>query len=373
MSQANTSNTPYFLNFVTITFSASCRLYLMLMKHSISHTIVILFLFLSWGNQAQTFQNPLLDSGADPFSVYVDGYYYYTHTTGNGVVLWKTKNLANLRDAESQTIWTPPANTMYSKDIWAPEIHYIDHKWYVYVAADDGTNENHRMYVLENTTADPLNDHWEFKGKLAAPSDKWAIDGNVYTYKDQLYMAWSGWEGATNGQQDIFIAKMSDPLTISGKRIKISSPTYPWELNGDLGTAGNPAHVSVNEGPQFLEHDGNLFIVFSASGCWTDHYALGLLSLTGNDPMDAAAWSKKEAPIFKQTPENSVYAPGHNSFFKSPDGKEDWILYHANSNPGEGCGNKRSPRMQRLYWQEDGTPYIGTPFPTSVIQPIPSK
>tara|TARA_R100000306_G_scaffold60502_1_gene60661 strand:+ start:1395 stop:2282 length:888 start_codon:yes stop_codon:yes gene_type:complete len=292
---------------------------------------------------------------------------------GNRVVLWKTKNLANLREAESKTIWTPPVGTMYSKNVWAPEIHYINNTWYVYVAADNGTNENHRMYVLQNTSANPLNDQWEFKGKLAAPSDNWAIDGNVYTFNNQLYMVWSGWEGDINGQQDIFIAKMSDPLTISGKRVKISSPTYPWELNGDLGTANNPEHVSVNEGPQFLEHNGKLFIVFSASGCWTDFYALGLLSLEGNDPMDAAAWTKKEAPIFQQTPENSVYAPGHNSFFKSPDGKEDWILYHANSNPGEGCGNKRAPRMQRLYWQQDGTPFIGTPLPTSVILPIPSE
>ena len=344
-----------------------------LLKTNIFQYLSLCVLLSSSTLAAQQFQNPLLDSGADPFSVYVDGYYYYTHTMGNRVVLWKTKNLANLREAESKTIWTPPAGTMYSKNVWAPEIHYINNTWYVYVAADNGTNENHRMYVLQNTSANPLNDQWEFKGKLAAPSDKWAIDGNVFEYNNQLYMAWSGWEGDTNGQQDIFIAKMSDPTSISGKRVKISSPTYPWERNGDLGTDGNPEQVFVNEGPQFLEHDGKLFIVFSASGCWTDFYALGLLSLAGTDPMDASAWTKKEEPIFQQTPENGVYAPGHNSFFKSPDGTEDWILYHANSNPGEGCGNKRAPRMQRLYWNEDGTPFIGTPLPTTVLLPIPSE
>ncbi len=344
-----------------------------LLKTNIFQYLSLCMLLCSSTLVAQQFQNPLLDSGADPFSVYVDGYYYYTHTMGNRVVLWKTKNLANLREAESRTIWTPPAGTMYSKNVWAPEIHYINNTWYVYVAADNGTNENHRMYVLQNTSANPLNDQWEFKGKLAAPSDKWAIDGNVFEYNNQLYMAWSGWEGDTNGQQDIFIAKMSDPTSLSGKRVKISSPTYPWERNGDLGTDGNPEQVFVNEGPQFLEHDGKLFIVFSASGCWTDYYALGLLSLEGTDPMDASAWTKKEEPIFQQTPENGVYAPGHNSFFKSPDGTEDWILYHANSNPGEGCGNKRAPRMQRLYWNEDGTPFIGTPLPTTVLLPIPSE
>jgi hypothetical protein len=58
-----------------------------------------------------TFTNPLLPSGADPFSFYKDGYYYYTHTTGSRIVLWKTKNIANLKSAEQKTIFTPPQGT----------------------------------------------------------------------------------------------------------------------------------------------------------------------------------------------------------------------------------------------------------------------
>src|SRR5687768_7488385 len=73
-----------------------------------------------------TFTNPLLPSGADPFSFYKDGFYYYTHTTGNRVVLWKTKSIADLKNAEQKTIFTPPPGTAYSKNIWAPEIHFID-------------------------------------------------------------------------------------------------------------------------------------------------------------------------------------------------------------------------------------------------------
>ena len=332
-----------------------------------------MILFIINTGHAQTFQNPLLNSGADPYSTYVDGYYYYTHSMGNKIVIWKTKNLANLRKAESKTIWKPPRGKPYSKDLWAPEIHYINNRWYVYFAADDGDNNNHRMYVLESSAKNPLHGDWEFKGQLKVPSDKWAIDGNVFEYKDQLYMIWSGWEGDRNGQQDIFIAKMENPITMSGKRVMISSPTYEWEKHGDLNEP-NLRHVYVNEGPQFLRNGKHLFIVFSASGCWTDYYALGLLSFTGKDNLlNASAWVKSDKPIFKQHIENGVYAPGHNSFFKSPDGKEDWILYHANANAGDGCGGKRSPRMQRLYWKEDGSPFIGEPLPTSVVLPIPGE
>jgi GH43 family beta-xylosidase len=322
--------------------------------------------------QTKTFTNPLLPSGADPYSFYKDGYYYYTHTAGSRLVIWKTKNLAELKTAESKTIFIPPAGTAYSKDLWAPEIHFIQGKWYTYFAADDGSNNTHRMYVVENASADPMQGDWILKGKVADSLDKWAIDGDVFEHKGQLYMIWSGWEGDINFEQDIYIAKMKNPWTIEGNRVRISRPAYNWEKNGDL--KGNPSHVDVNEGPQILKHKNKLFIIYSASGCWTDFYALGMLTFTGkNNLLDSMQWKKSPAPVFVRSPENKVYAPGHNSFFKSPDGKEDWILYHANAEPGQGCGRNRSPRAQKFTWKRDGTPNFGEPIKTNVAIPIPSE
>lgn len=340
---------------------------------SFTLSMCLIFVGVSLVSAQKKFSNPLLSSGADPYSTYHNGYYYYTHTMQNKVVLWKTKNLADLKNAESKTVWTAPKGTMYSHDIWAPEFHFINNKWYVYFAADDGNNDTHRMYVLENDSEDPFKGAFEFKGKIAAESDKWAIDGNVFSYKKQLYMIWSGWEGDVNGQQNIYIAKMKNPLEIEGDRVLISKPTYPWELHGSLDDDINPPQVNVNEGPQFLEHKDRIFIVFSASGCWTDHYSLGILSFKGTSLLDADSWVKSKEPIFQQSKTNQVYAPGHNSFFKSPNGKEDWILYHANSNPGDGCGEKRSPRMQKIGWDEKGFPVIGIPAKEGVLLDVPAE
>lgn len=319
----------------------------------------------------KTFTNPILPSGADPWAFYYKGDYYYMQTIGHRLVLWKTKDLAELPSAKRKTIWKPPAGTAYSHNIWAPEIHRIKNKWYVYFAADNGQNETHRMYVLENKNKDPFKGEWIFKGKIASPSDKWAIDGSVFKYKKQWYMIWSGWEGDINGQQNIYIAKMKNPWTIEGKRVKISSPTYSWETHGDL--SGDPGHVNVNEGPEILQHQGDVFLIYSASGCWTDFYALGMMKLINkNDLLNPLSWKKYPEPVFKQSPENGVYAPGHNSFFKSPDGKQYWILYHANDHPGAGCGPQRSPRMQPFSWKEDGTPDFGIPVKTGVPLKVPS-
>ncbi len=321
----------------------------------------------------QTFTNPLLPSGADPWSVYHDGFYYYTHTTGHNITIWKTNNLANLATAEKKVVWTPPATGPYSKEIWAPEIHFLKGKWYVYFSADAGKNIDHRIYVIENSSKDPLQGEWIMKGKLTTPEDKWSIDGSLFENKGQLYLIWSGWKGNVNGEQDIFIAKMKNPWTAEGKRTLISAPTFDWEKHGDISNADDPPHINVNEGPEVLKHGDKLFLIYSSNGCWTDYYALGMSTADADaNLMDAASWKKHDEPVFKQSPENKVYAPGHNSFFKSPDGKEDWILYHANSEPGQGCGSHRSPRAQQFAWNADGTPNFGEPVAAGVNLNVPS-
>lgn len=334
--------------------------------------LLAVLIIISLALRAQSFTNPLLPAGADPWCIYKDGFYYYTNTTGRNITLWKTKNIADLKTAEKKVVFTPPATGEYSKQLWAPEIHFLRGKWYIYFAADSGDNKDHRLFVLENA-GDPLGGQWTMKGKLSTPDDKWAIDGTVYEQRDSLYLLWSGWKGDTNGQQDIFIARMDNPWTVSGERVIISSPTLPWETHGDLTDPNDVPHVNVNEGPQILAKGDKIHLIYSASGCWTDYYALGMMTAgKGSNLLDPSSWTKHPEPVFRQDPENGVYAPGHNSFFTSPDGKEDWILYHANDKPGQGCGGLRSPRAQKFTWTPDNIPVFGRPLKTSGKYAIPS-
>ena len=305
---------------------------------------------------ATTFTNPLLTSGPDPWVIKKDSFYYYTHTLGGSIALWRTTKMSDLKDAPKFTVWTAPATGDYSHDIWAPELHYINSKWYLYFAADNGDNATHRIYVLENASADPLAGTWTFKGKVAdSTADKWAIDASEFDMNGQLYLLWSGWAGDVDGRQDIYIARMSDPWTISGSRVLLSSPTNNWER------VGGPTYV--NEAPEALKNAaGNLFLTYSASGCWTDNYCLGLLTLQpGTDPLIAANWSKSTGPVFSENDASGAYGPGHNGFFKSADGTEDWLLYHANNSAGQGCMDNRNPRIQQFTWNTDGSPNFGSP------------
>lgn len=320
-------------------------------------------------NEPGTFQNPLLPSGADPWVVQYKGTYYYTNTTGSNLTLWATPDITDLAHARKKTVWTPPSSGPYSHDIWAPEIHRFDGKWYLYFAADAGTNDTHRIFVVENPSDDPLQGTWQFKGQVADSTNKWAIDASAIEIRGQKYLIWSGWLGDTNGEQDIFIAHLKNPWTIDSPRTELSHPQYSWEEVGDLPKDPRLPHVNVNEGPEFLQHGGDLFLVYSASGCWTDYYSLGVLrAKVGSNLLDAQSWTKMDHFFFRMNPSASVFGTGHNGFFKSPDGKQDWLLYHANDASGLGCGGHRSPRAQPFTWGRDGLPKFGEPLPTT--QPI---
>lgn len=303
---------------------------------------------------SDTFTNPVLTTGPDPWVIQKDGWYYVTHTTGKDIRLYRTKKMSNLRNAEVKIAWVPPAAGMNSKQIWAPEIHFLNGKWYFYYAADDGVNENHRMWVLENDSADPFLGTWADRGELELQDDKWAIDGTVLEHKGALYFLWSGWEGDVNVRQVIYISRMAGPTAAEGARVLISKPQFSWEKNG-----GAP---EINEAPQILKKAEKIFVIYSASGCWTDEYVLGMLSASvDSDLLDPASWEKHREPVFEKNIAGHAFGPGHNSFFTSPDGTEDWILYHANPQPAQGCGANRSPRMQKFSWTADGLPDFGEP------------
>ncbi|MNK06008.1 Extracellular exo-alpha-(1-_5)-L-arabinofuranosidase precursor [compost metagenome] len=322
------------------------------------------------------FQNPLIEaSRPDPYVAEKDGYYYFMYTRGNKIGLRKTTSMSLLSTATESVVWTPPTGTAYSSNIWAPELHFLSGKWYIYFAANDGTGDTHRMYVLENANADPMTGTWTFKGKIFDSSDQWAIDGSVLTIGSTNYFIWSGWEStASRYKQYLYLATMSDPWTISGPRIKISSPTNTWEKH-------EPSSIGagVNEGPIMLQRDASspVFIIYSASRYSSDDYCLAQIQLkSGGDPTVAADWINKKQ-VFVRNDVNAVYGPGHNGFFTSsytdPNGvvkKENWFIYHARSVPNVTNG-ARSPRMQKISWNVDGSPNFGVATATGVDITVP--
>jgi GH43 family beta-xylosidase len=152
---------------------------------------------------------------------------------------------------------------------------------------------------------------------------------------------------------------MANPWTIATDRVRISSPTEPWERGTEL---------DLQEGPEFLSNGGDTFIVYSTRESWLKDYRLGMLRLRrGADPLDPASY-EKTGPVFARTP--AIYGVGHAGFTVSPDGTEHWIVYHSKIDSLPGWN--RDIRMQRFTWGANGAPEFGTPVRPGEALRVPS-
>ena len=88
----------------------------------------------------RTFTNPVYPHGADPWVIRDGDSYYYCYSAGNGVNVNKIESPDKITTDGGVKVYTAPKDTEYSHEYWAPELHKIGGRWYIYVAADDGDN-----------------------------------------------------------------------------------------------------------------------------------------------------------------------------------------------------------------------------------------
>jgi GH43 family beta-xylosidase len=303
-----------------------------------------------------SYSNPWIVNRADPYVLkHTDGFYYFTASVPeyDRIVLRKAATLEGLVEAEEAVIWRKHEVGEMGNHIWAPEIHHIGGKWYIYFAA--GTAEDQwaiRPYVLECTDEDPITGTWVEKGKIALDFESFSLDATTFYHRGDQYLIWAQYK---ESDSNLYIAKLVNPWTIAGPQVLIATPQYDWEIQGHR----------VNEGPAVLMRNGRIFVAFSASA--TDHrYCMGLLEAAADaDLLDPSSWTKHPQPVFETNEETSNYGPGHNCFTVSEDGSTDLIVYHARPYKeliGSALSDpNRHARVQAFSWNEDGTPYFGTP------------
>ena len=316
-------------------------------------------------NKANLIQisNPLIEQRADPWIYrHTDGYYYFTATVPayDKLILRRAETLEGLATAPEVVLWEKHKSGIMGAHIWAPELHQIDGKWYIYFAA--GSAEDIwaiRIYVLENESANPLEGTWVERGQLKTDWESFSLDASTFEHDGTRYLVWAQHDPQLGGNTNLYIASMSDPWTLSSKQVMITRPEYDWEKIG----------FWVNEGAAVLKRNGRIFISYSASA--TDaNYAMGLLTASqDSDLLDISSWSKSSTPIFKSA--NGIYGPGHNSFTVSADGTIDILVYHGRSYEqiaGDPLHDpNRHTRVQQLPWNADGTPNFGEPVADGAV------
>lgn len=333
-----------------------------IVKRLLGFTTVLLLIFSfstsAWAGYVQ-FTNPIVQQRADPWVYkHTDGYYYMTASVPeyDRIELRRAATIQGLSTATPTVIWRRHSSGEMGGHIWAPEIHYINGKWYIYFTA--GTSTDYfaiRLYTLECSAANPVTGSWVEKGKLKTNWESFTLDATTFEHNGTRYLVWAQKDPAIAGNSNLYIARMNGPTAITGTQVRIATPTYSWEKFG----------YSVNEGPAVIKRNGKIFITYSASA--TDsNYCIGLLTASDTaDLLNANSWVKSANPIFTSNATTGQYGPGHNCFTTSPDGTDDIMVYHARSYKditGDPLYDpNRHTRAQKIYWNADGTPNMGIP------------
>ena len=319
-------------------------------------------------NPVDSLVNPLVKQRADPqVTLDADGYYYFTATVPeyDRIELRRAHALNDLGAAPAKVVWRRHASGPMSANIWAPELHHIDGKWYLYFTAGRvDAPFDIRLYVLENAAANPLDGEWIERGQLKTGWESFALDATTFALNGQRYLAWAQRPpSAGKHMTAVYIARMDTPLSVASPAVLLTAPEYAWEK----------VKYDVNEAPAVLVKNGRVFMTYSASA--TDaNYAMGLLTAKDDaNLLDAASWTKSRVPVFASSAATGQYGPGHNAFTTSADGKTDILVYHARDYRDIVGDPLRDPnrhtRAQVISWRADGMPDFGVPVADTVRQP----
>lgn len=304
------------------------------------------------------YNEPWILQRADPYVCFRDGWYYFTASVPayDGIILRRSKTLAGLAEAEEKYVWRKHETGIMSANIWAPELHYLFGKWYIYYAGGEAENIfNIRPYVLECQGQDPYEDEWKELGKMQRADDDifsfeaFSLDATIFENKGKIYYVWA--EKVSVGPQisNLYIAEMESGNKLKTVQVMLTTPDYDWERVG----------FWVNEGPSVIKHDGKLFMTYSASETGVP-YCVGMLTADVDaDLLDPLSWKKERYPVLKTNEELEIYGPGHNSFTVDEEGN-DIMVYHARKESvieGDPLYNpNRHAMLMKVRWDENGRP-----------------
>lgn len=317
----------------------------------------------------------LIEDRADPYiTLGEDGYYYFTAsypmkraTDKEGydrIILRRSKTIEGLKDAEEITVWDEKDSTISNRFIWAPEMHFIGGKWYLYYAASGSSTNvwDINCHVLMCEGDDPYTDNWVEKGKFQAASGDtvsftgFSLDMTYFECNGKSYVIWAQNTGTSN----LYMAEVNpaEPWKTTTKAMLLTKPEYYWEC----------VSIPVNEGPSVIIHDGKVIVAYSASATGPE-YCIGYMYADATaDLMDINSWTKQKTPALTSEDLVDEYGPGHNSFTKDENGNYVFV-YHSRSKEcyeGKcGYGNEdplydpcRSARIRTVQWDENGLPIL---------------
>ena len=280
------------------------------------------------------FTNPIC-GGADPCVVKnPDGPgYWYVYSGGDSICAEYSLSPADFKYDCKNRIFECTPGTLCARAVYAPELHRIGGKWYIYFAAADSNDNFHRMFVISG--GDPMKPFGDVK--CMGDGGGSTVDQTVFEHKGKLYTVYSTWVG---GGQNLYIAEMKTPWEFKTRPVMLATPEYEWEKY----------EAAIVEGPYVLKRKDKLYMIYSGSAATDDNYAIAVLTFKGGDILNPKNWEKHPTPIM--TGQGELQATGHCMFTKDADGN-DWCEFHINRPHTEDNLRQWLPRylcLQPVVW-----------------------
>jgi GH43 family beta-xylosidase len=328
------------------------------------YLIVILFyisvLTVSEISFAQSLEKPLSTSNRkidvndlrirDPF-IFADEktktYYLYRQIANGrgdsvqgvrGVEVYQSKNLKIWTGP--QIVYQQPDNFWANAQVWAPEVHFYQGKYYLLVtfSTNRSINGNGGPWLPARGTQilisdSPIGPFKAFENKAHTPSDWSSLDGTLWVEDNIPWMVFCHeWTQITDGAVELLQLQPDLSGPVGSPQLLFHASEAPWSKN--LKDLGFDANGLVTDGPfLYRTKTGKLLMIWSSFG--SSDYAVGIAESTTGKVI--GPWKQHEKPLFKAD-------GGHAMIFKTFSGQL-MLCFHQ--------PNKRGPERMKLFRLND--------------------
>lgn len=317
-----------------------------------------------------TWKNPVWPGYfADPFLLQWRGEYFAygtsesPHLRSDGSAL-----VFNVLRSTDLARWRPAGFALHAPSsasdwaYWAPEVAEHEGAFYLYYSsAPPGADDRHRIRVAKaDHPAGPFVD----QGPVLPESEGFCIDAHPFRDardgKWYLFFAKDYFDERT-GTGLAVIPLRGDMLRADGSAQAVVRANADWQIyerdRSLYGRSWSAWHTV--EGPCVAQHGGRYFCFYSGGNWQTHEY--GVSYAVADHPLGPWTHTPHAGPcVLRQVP-GKVLGPGHNSYVLGPDGRTEFLVYHA----WDPQRTARRMCIDRLEWTADGPRCSG---PTTTTQ-----
>lgn len=275
------------------------------------------------------FTNPVFPHYmADPFVLQHDRLYYAYGTSPQGPDGKRFRVLISADLVSWEAVgWA--LEPLYDADeYWAPEVVYEGGIFYMYYSAN-GHGRNHQLRVA--TSLSPVGPFRD-TGCILIPGVPFTIDAHPFRDRDGNWYLFYARDFLTCDRDyrvgtGIVVDRLVDMTTLAGNPQVVVRPHSDWQLfEAQRPLYGGIYDWHTIEGPAVRVHADRYYCFYSGGAWQKPNY--GVSYVVAEHPLGPYHRPTHDGPVLESVP-GHVIGPGHNSFALGPDGKQEFIVYHA--------------------------------------------